>query len=551
MKTIELKWIEDDNHVVAEDAYTGLKELIETGVFPNLKVKCEDDVLYITGEKEDLDKAVMKIQKAYAKYGQIMIKEAKNGTSNELRIESFDDNVQDIFNHTLNDYETFKENCKNNKPTNYITTLGKFQYKFNKLKEAASRKDKKIIQNFLTEIDELTESFEEPRLKPIKEINESTEHDLYNKEIKKQLSNPANWGIIEDKLNEDSLDDFDDREIKSRIAAQSAEVKKFVDEQQNLIYDYVKNKWISLCEKYKIDRDTYYEVTCDTSFGNGQEPGSTLFMQIKIDYLKQFLNAIKASDVEEAEKWLYTKFCSDDCPFKVSPAWKPEVYNSGNYKYRIRIGFIIPEYTPKKPRKPRKPRDPNKGYKKPDYVNPDMKGGTYFDGDTQVYEMPEENESFNEYYKNSLRQITEKTYLSKDTFNKKFNKLVQTYADAEDLDLDVAYDLIADNDEIYEYVDSDMTIEDIMDMISSGEIILENKKIDESFVLSPSELKKKLQRVASKWASEKGVKFMEAYDELRKKKSVKDMLDFYSVDEIIEDLKKQRKEEDDELEVAI
>lgn len=256
MKTIELKWIEDDNHVVAEDAYTGLKELIETGVFPNLKVKCEDDVLYITGEKEDLDKAVMKIQKAYAKYGQIMIKEAKNGTSNELRIESFDDNVQDIFNHTLNDYETFKENCKNDKPTNYITTLGKFQYKFNKLKEAASRKDKKIIQNFLTEIDELTESFEEPRLKPIKE---SIEHDLYNEEIKKRLSNSANWGIIEERLD-------------------------------------------------------------------------------------------------------------------------------------------------------------------------------------------------------------------RDTFNKKFNKLVQTYADAEGLDLEVAYDLIADNDEIYEYVDSDMTIEDIMDMISSGQL---------------------------------------------------------------------------------
>ena len=40
--------------------------------------------------------------------------------------------------------------------------------------------------------------------------------------------------------------------------------------------------------------------------------------------------------------------------------------------------------------KQRKPRDPNKGYKKPEYINPDMKGGTYFDGDTQVYEMPEE-----------------------------------------------------------------------------------------------------------------------------------------------------------------
>ena len=86
MMTIELKWIEDDNHIVAEDAYNGLKELIETGVFPNLTVKCENDILYITGEKEDLDKAVLKIQKAYAKYGQIMIKESKNDTIEELRI---------------------------------------------------------------------------------------------------------------------------------------------------------------------------------------------------------------------------------------------------------------------------------------------------------------------------------------------------------------------------------------------------------------------------------------------------------------------------------
>ena len=631
MKTIELKWIEDDNHVVAEDAYTGLKELIETGVFPNLKVNCEDDILYITGEKEDLDKAVMKIQKAYAKYGQIMIKEAKNGTSNELRIESFDDNVQDIFNHTLNDYETFKENCKNDKPTNYITTLGKFQYKFNKLKEAASRKDKKIIQNFLTEIDELTESFEEPRLKPIKEINEgydsyrnrfsqmaekrkkaaetkrvntlklidpnaidvynkfielgykpnkavnwikqytglindlsakgetaddiaikihrliadrvyeSTEHDLYNEEIKKRLSNPANWGIIEDKLNEDSLDDFDDTEIKKSINAQSDEIKQFVQIQRSNLWNYANEKMDSLCKKCNCKRkydDMYFN---DWGF-SGRKPGASLSVQIKIPYAMY-----KTLTDKDFSDWFYG---DENCPF--IPEHKHVSIYTRDMTPEVMIDFKIPEYVePKKKRKPRKPRDLNKGYKKPDYVNPDMKGGTYFDGDTQVYEMPEENESFNEDYKNPLRQITEKTNLSKDTFNKKFNELVQTYANVEDLDLEVAYDLIADNDEIYEYVDSDMTIEDIMDMISSGEIILENKKIDESFVLSPSELKKKLQRVASKWASEKGVKFMEAYDELRKKKSVKDMLDFYSVDEIIDDLKKQRKEEDDELEVAI
>lgn len=169
MKTVELKWIEDDNHTVAKEACDTLQGLIDGGAFANLGVKCDDDTLYITGEKEVLDRAVMKIQKAFAKYGQIMMKEAKNGTTEELRIESFDDNVQDIFNHTLAEYESFKENTKNERPNTYVTTLGKFQYKFNKLKEAAAKKDKKILQNILMEIDELSESYEEKKFKPMNE----------------------------------------------------------------------------------------------------------------------------------------------------------------------------------------------------------------------------------------------------------------------------------------------------------------------------------------------------------------------------------------------
>lgn len=172
MKTVELKWIEDDNHTVAKDACDTLQGLIDGGAFADLGVKCEDDTLYITGEKEVLDRAVMKIQKDFAKYGQIMMKEAKNGTTEELRIESFDDNVQDIFNHTLAEYESFKENTKKERPNTYVTTLGKFQFKFNKLKEAAAKKDKKILQNILMEIDELTESYEEIKLKPMNKLDE-------------------------------------------------------------------------------------------------------------------------------------------------------------------------------------------------------------------------------------------------------------------------------------------------------------------------------------------------------------------------------------------
>lgn len=301
MKTIELKWIEDDNHVVAEDAYIGLKELIETGVFPNLKVECKDDTLYITGEQEDLDKAVAKLQKSYIKYGQIAIRE-NHKKPEGIRIESYDANVQDIFNHTLNDFEEFKESTKSN---DYITKLGKFQVKFNRLKEAASDKDKKLIQNYIDEIIDLTENAEtKAKIKP----------------------------------------------IKKRTA--------------------------------------------------------------------------------------------------------------------------------------RKPKDQNKNYKKPEYINPDMKGGTYFDGDTQVYEMPEENES------------------CKKLYNEEIKKQLS-------------------NPDIWGIIDENL--------------------------LSPAEMKKKLQRVAAKWAYENGMKFDDAYNELRKKKSVKDMLDFYSVEEIIDDLKQKKTEEDDEI----
>ena len=336
MKTIELKWIEDDNHIVAEDAYNGLKELIETGVFPNLTVKCENDTLYITGEKEDLDKAVMKIQKAYAKYGQIMIKEAKNGTTEELRIESFDDNVQDIFNHTLAEYETFKENTKEERPNTYITTLGKFQYKFNKLKEAASKKDKKILQNILMEIDELTESYEEVKFKP------------------------------KNTVNEDSLDYFNDIKLKESVN---------IDQNKGDILDDVKEELKKL--------------------GYGIYVSSALVK----DNRKQIIKLLK---------------------------------NGNTAKVVAKI--INNQYL---------------------------------------------NEDYN-YYKNPFRQMAEKRKktaeekkrnLSKDKFSKKFLELAQTYAGVEDLDIEVAYDKLMSDNRVFELVDSTMTIEDIMDMISTGELL--------------------------------------------------------------------------------
>ncbi len=333
MKTIELKWIEDDNHIVAEDAYNGLKELIETGVFPNLTVKCKNDTLYITGEKEDLDKAVLKIQKAYAKYGQIMIKEAKNGTTEELRIESFDDNVQDIFNHTLAEYETFKENTKEERPNTYITTLGKFQYKFNKLKEAASKKDKKILQNILIEIDELTESYEEVKFKP------------------------------KNTVNEDSLDDFNDTKLKESVN---------IDQNKGDILDDVKEELKKL--------------------GYGIYVSSALVKDNRKQIIKLMKNGNTAKEVAK----------------------------------------II-----------------NNQYLNEDYNNP-------------FRQMAEKRKKAAEEKKRNL---------SKDEFSKKFLELAQTYAGVEDLDIEVAYDKLMSDNRVFELVDSTMTIEDIMDMISAGELL--------------------------------------------------------------------------------
>ena len=333
MKTIELKWIEDDNNVVAKQANTGLQDLIDTGVFKTLTSECKDDTLYITGEKDELDKAVMKLQKAYAKYGQIMIKEAKK--EGGLRIESYDDNVQEIFDYTVKEFDKLKENKHS---ADYITKLGDLQIKFMKLKEAAGNKDKATIQNYLDEISTLTENAEIKKIKPIRmKVNEEkivSDELSYDEALRKQLSNPANWGIVEENM-------------------------------------------------------------------------------------------------------------------------------------------------------------------------------------------------------------------SREEYNSKYDEVALAYAKETGMDLDDAYDELMDVDELVNYIEGPYDVDEII-----HKLLYESTSMNESF-LSPAELKKKLQRVAMKWASEEGIRYEVAYNDLRKRKSVKDMLDFYTVDEIIDDLKKKKKEVDDELEEEI
>lgn len=407
MKTIELKWIEDDNNVVAEDAYNGLKELIDTGVFPDLEVKCENDTLYITGEKEDLDKAVMKIQKAYAKYGQIMIKEAKNGVSQELRIESFDENVQDIFNHTLNDYNKFKSSKE--RPLNYVKQLNDYRFKFKKFYETAARSDKKLLKPYLDEISNL----------------------------------------------------LDESEIITKIKPVKA----------------------------KIEEDTMIEVAKDICEAAG----------------KKVLNPENVDTIEDVEK---------------------ELQELGYNEYHAK--GLVKEYFKKAWRK---------------LASGECAMNVAIDIDEDYMKESVDNELTK--HLGNLKNWGVVENMNRKQYNAKYDKVALAYARETGMDLDDAYDELMDVDELVNWIEGPYDVDEIVDKLMN-----ESTNMNESF-LSPGELKKKLQRVAARWASINGVKFEESYNELRKKKSVKDMLDFYSVDEIIDDLRKNKKEVDDELEEEI
>lgn len=392
MKTIELKWIEDDNNVVAKQANTGLQDLIDTGVFKTLSTECKDDVLYITGEQDELDKAVMKIQKAYAEYGQIMIKEAKK--EGGLRIESYDDNVQEIFDYTVKEFDKLKENKHS---ADYITKLGDLQIKFMRLKEAAGSKDKATIQNYLDEISTLTENAEIKKIKPIKKIDEGKLIDADALNVMMEL-----------------IDLGYDSDVSSKI------IKKYTNFINQELKDGAKPYWIA-----KLIED---------------------------DLVNH-----KFSDKDEKESY--------------NEALRKQLSNPANW------GIIEEKMT-------------------------------------------------------------------RFEYNDKFERVARMYAEETGKEVEDVYDELMDIDELPEYVDSDMDVYEIVNKV------LSESTINESF-LSPAELKKKLQRVAMKWASEEGIKYEVAYNDLRKRKSVKDMLDFYTVDEIIDDLKKKKKEVDDELEEEI
>lgn len=474
MKTIELKWIEDDKHVVAEDAYNGLKELIDTGVFPDLTVKCEDDTLYITGKKEDLDKAVMKIQKAYAKYGQIMIKEAKNGVSQELRIESFDENVQDIFNHTLNDYNKFKSSKE--RPLNYVKQLNDYRFKFKKFYETATRSDKKLLKPYLDEISNLLDESEfMPKIKPIKKIDEGKLNDADDFNVLMELIDLGYNSDVASKLIK-KYTNFINKELKD--GAKPYWIARLIED------DMVNHKYSDKDDEEELVKEA--KEICEAAG-------------------KKVVNPENVDTIEDVEK---------------------ELQELGYNEYHAK--GLVKEYFKKACSK---------------LASGECAMNVAIDIDEEYMKESVDNELTK--HLGNLKNWGVVENMTRKQYNAKYDKVALAYARETGMDLDDAYDELMDVDELVNWIEGPYDVDEIV-----YKLMNESTSMNESF-LSPGELKKKLQRVAARWASIKGVKFEEAYNELRKKKSVKDMLDFYSVDEIIDDLRKNKKEVDDELEEEI
>ena len=474
MKTIELKWIEDDNHVVAEDAYNGLEELIDTGVFPDLTAKCEDDTLYITGEKEDLDKAVMKIQKAYAKYGQIMIKEAKNGVSQELRIESFDENVQDIFNHTLNDYNKFKSSKE--RPLNYVKQLNDYRFKFKKFYETAARSDKKLLKPYLDEISNLLDESEfMPKIKPIKKIDEGKLNDADDFNVLMELIDLGYNSDVASKLIK-KYTNFINKELKD--GAKPYWIARIIED------DMVNHKYSDKDDEEELVKEA--KEICEAAG-------------------KKVVNPENVDTIEDVEK---------------------ELQELGYNEYHAK--GLVKEYFKKACSK---------------LASGECAMNVAIDIDEEYMKESVDNELTK--HLGNLKNWGVVENMNRKQYNAKYDKVALAYARETGMDLDDAYDELMDVDELVNWIEGPYDVDEIV-----YKLMNESTNMNESF-LSPGELKKKLQRVAARWASIKGVKFEEAYNELRKKKSVKDMLDFYSVDEIIDDLRKNKKEVDDELEEEI
>ena len=470
MKTIELKWIEDDNHVVAEDAYNGLKELIDTGVFPDLTAKCEDDTLYITGEKEDLDKAVMKIQKAYAKYGQIMIKEAKNGVNQELRIESFDENVQDIFNHTLDDYNKFKSSKE--RPLNYVKQLNDYRFKFKKFYETAARSDKKLLKPYLDEISNLLDESEiVNKIKPIKKINEDSLDDIIpiknNTKIDPKQGYFKLYGFV-------NKNDCPPNKLVKALKKVSLKAGINNDYDYPVYYAVVKNEGNSIYKLLKAiydagmkstgyltsdndsDKDNWYKLTKQIIF----KMGSSLYYDSINETPESIYKSLfepKYGKLTESEENTMIQMAKDICEAAGKKVVNPENVDTIEdvEKELQELGYneyhakgLVKEYF-------------KKAYRK--LASGECAMNVAIDIDEDYMKESVDNELTK--HLGNLKNWGVVENMNRKQYNAKYDKVALAYARETGMDLDDAYDELMDVDELVNWIVGPYDVDEIVDKL--------------------------------------------------------------------------------------
>lgn len=82
--------------------------------------------------------------------------------------------------------------------------------------------------------------------------------------------------------------------------------------------------------------------------------------------------------------------------------------------------------------------------------------------------------------------------MNRTAYNRKFDKVARLYADETGLDIDDAYDELMDNDELPEYVDSDLNAYQIVDKLLNESTM--NESFDWNTVVEPFEFKKQYKK---------------------------------------------------------
>lgn len=242
-------------------------------------------------------------------------------------------------------------------------------------------------------------------------------------------------------LNEDSLDDFIDRVGRDPDKIATKGFSGFIpNPYTDCCFTFVTKDWHDM-EKYGLPEHPVFFPRDPRNIDNNWTKHTYLSFEDTLKLFDKVPDKVLLVTPRQRCGWSYGNIAGD---YASKEAW---IAFAKKF-----LGIEVPEE------------------RKHNYVNPDMKGGTYFDGDVQVYEMPEENESTkNELelpilegktYRHAITNPRDKRYISgvdgygPESDTERMGIRDQAYVDQEQIDNDLLnafYDRINPNDD-YDYI---------------------------------------------------------------------------------------------------